>query len=233
MVARKYKFTAEEYAEIRRQYEDHVPAKLIAEQWNITTYDSLYVILRRQDPAFETHTARKRNTPRWCPWCGNDIPPFAKRKYCYDQECIAERAANRRDGWNTKITCICGNKKSSHRTKCQTCENKRIAERTASRRRIITRMAREGHTTEQIATQVGLSIDRTRAYRQKLKLAMPARKGSWRPEQAAYWKYKVIEAGSAKAVWERSGITYSAFLHRLRRTGFKAGQRAVEALRNG
>jgi hypothetical protein len=219
--ARK-RITAEVAALIRAQYEAKTPMAEIAANWGISgkdKYDVLYALFRRHDPDFKPHTERKREAPRWCPWCGASMPPFArpKAKYCDDPECRAERAALRRKGWDARITCACGAKKGSNRDKCKACELKRIAERSANNHRIIRSMFRQGYDAAKISEATGLSENRVRDLRRELKIKAPARKGSWRPEQVAYWQAQVRKYGSAKAVWWRSGITYNAFMHRLRR----------------
>lgn len=223
MVATKYDFTAEEVAIMRRQYELHVPMTLIAEQWGLEgggLYDVIFRLFRKHDSDFKPHLKRKAETKKWCPWCGKDMPAFSKRKYCDDKTCKAERSPP-----STHSYCACGNKKAwRNGSTCKACAIKRAKAKKANRLYTIRRMALEGYSNKQIAKRIGLSLTRTRLYRSEL--GLPYRKHGWRSEQEAYWKAKVVEAGSAMAVWEKSGLTYAAFLSRLYRSGFISSKEA-------
>jgi hypothetical protein len=224
MHPKKYDFTAEEAAIMRRQYEDHVPMTVIGAQFGIevapTRYKILYRLFRKYDPNFESHAERNSKAKRWCAWCGIDLSGYPRRrKYCDDAECIeASKNPKNPENW-----CACGKRGWGARAykkqyRCAACSAKARAAQRARYLHVVRYMAIGGYSNQQIAKEVGLCAKRVSYYRSQLRMPTPAKK--WRPEQFAYWKAKVMEAGSAAGAWEKSGITYAAFVSRLRRYGF-------------
>lgn len=245
----EFEFTAAEVAIMRRQYDRKVPPAMIIAQWGMeykSPHGALFRLFRRHDPSFETRLTKKSKTPKWCPWCGEDMPPFSDRKFCDDPACVEERDAERRAGTLAKLTCACGNKKAYGRVKCQSCDTKlrqaskaqKIAcacggvkspkakrckacetkerkKKKLLKLRMIKSMAEEGYSNAHIAVKAGVALKTVWFTRSKLNLH--TQRTAWRPEQLAYWRAKFIEAGTTKGLWQKAGMTRSAFRHRLRR----------------